>query len=142
MDPAFLSLKQIIEQSFSRYIRVLPEAMVLPPNHKTTSIQATLSSFHPARTRYQNKKPICRSLDAVHSIKNKRFCASCSFKNSCTPQIGLELNVEGVPLKLMLSYTSMRNFLIFNAKRTTNETPIRITVRNRKTWGELIFSAS
>lgn len=139
--PTFSSLKEIIERSFSRYIRVLPQGLLLPYNQNmVTKIKVNISTYHPARTRYENKKPICRSLDAVKSLKDKKTCALCETKNSCTMQICLEILYENIPLKLMLAYTSMSKFLIFNAKERINKKSIvQISVINRGKWGELVF---
>ncbi len=146
MNTDLFSLKQIIERSFSRYIKVLPNGFQLP--HEPTIyniLNVSLSHYHPARTFYQNKKPFCRSLDGIKSLKNNKKCVSCVLQNRCTPQICIELLYQDIPLKLLIAYTSMRKFLKFisktNIQRLKNDVFI-ISVINRGKWGELHFSCS
>jgi len=136
-------LKKIIEKSFSRYITILPEGFKLPYENKIyKALTVEFSSFHPVRTFYEKRKPTCRSIDGITSVKDKKPCASCILKKHCVSQICLEIIYQSIPLKLLLSYTSMRKFLLFiNNKNieSLKKSNFTITVINRGKWGELKF---
>lgn len=144
MNDKLSSLKEILELSFSRYITVLNTGFKLPYNDSQIfpALTVSLSSFSSARTLYQNKKPVCRSLDAQKSIKDNKSCLVCLLKNQCTPQIYLELLYDGIPLKLVLAFTSLKNFIYFlntfNSKLETNLV-FTMSVINRGSWGEIKF---
>ncbi len=146
MNPGkLLSLREVLERSYSRYVQVLPSGLRMPRGDIETDIVAEVVTFHPARTRYEDRKPICRSLDGVTSLDKSCSCISCLLRNRCTPQICLELRYNSIPIRILLSYTSMKNFLnvslTLHAKQKSLESEtIRIQVRNRGRWGELVFS--
>jgi hypothetical protein len=141
------ALKAILEKSFSRYIRVLPEGFLLPRDNQIFSyLTVQLSSYYSSRTLYQNKKPVCRSLDGVSSVKGKKNCSSCPTNPQCTPQICVEFVYQGIPLKLLLAYTSMRKFIEFVSrwKLSPNQeikNLMTLTVLNRGKWGEVHFTS-
>ena len=141
------TIRELLGRSFSRYITVKPCGLELRPGKIIQSISATILAFRPARTLYQNKKPKCRSLDGIQSLTEGRACASCLLRKACTPQICLEILHEGIPFRLILSYTSARNFLTFISLLRKKEQPVEgsgiiITVRDRGRWGELCFSST
>ena len=141
------TMRELLGRSFSRYITVKPCGLELRPGKIIQSISATILAFRPARTLYQNKKPKCRSLDGIQSLTEGRACASCLLRKACTPQICLEILHEGIPFRLILSYTSARNFLTFISLLRKKEQPVEgsgiiITVRDRGRWGELCFSST
>jgi hypothetical protein len=139
------SLKEILEFSFSRYIKVLPQGFQLPHESQIyPSLTVSLSLFHPVRTLYQNHKPLCRSLDAIKPLKKNSLCCHCLFKSKCTPQICLELLYQEIPLKLLLSYTSKKNFIVFlrvfNPQcEIKDHHTFKMNILNRGKWGEVQF---
>lgn len=140
------TVREILGRSFSRYLTVKPCGLELRPGKILQSISAHLLTFRPARTLYRNRKPVCRSLDGIQSLTEGRACSSCLLRKACTPQIYLELLYESVPFKLMLSYTSARNFLTFLSTLRQKKEPVEgsvvlITVRDRGRWGEVCFSS-
>ena len=110
MNPARSTLKDLFASSFARYLSVHPTGLRFPHGRLCSSVEATVHQCRPARTRYRNKTPVCRSLDGITSIKEKHDCASCPDRKDCTAQIYLELTIEDVPYRLLLAYTSARNF--------------------------------
>ena len=92
----------------------------------------------------ENRRPICRSLDGIHSIKDHASCTSCADRKDCTAQIYLELLVDGVPYRLLLAYSSARNFMQFASRlrqrgQEVENAEVIISVRDRGRWGELRF---
>lgn len=145
MSPDFATLRELVAKSFSRYVTVLPTGLKLPHHQVVPSLTAQILRWSPARTLYQNKKPICRSLDGIASLKEKRPCASCLFRKTCTPQIYLELIADHVPLSLLLAYTSARNFLSFASRlkekgESIDNASVVLTVLDRGRWGEVTFA--
>lgn len=146
MTQNFSTLKDLIAKSFSRYINVRPGGFEFGYNKTTVpNLSAIITSSHPARTLYQNKKPVCRSLDGMRSTQQDRSCATCTDRRNCTPQIYIELVYNEIPLSLMLAYTSARNFLHFASviKQRGDDIeniPVCMTVRDRGRWGEVCFS--
>ena len=138
------TLQEILAKSFSRYLTVLPSGLQLPHNKIVPSLEVKILKFSPARTLYQDKKPVCRSLDGIRSLKEHITCASCPLRKTCTPQVYLNLLSDGIPLTLLLAYTSARNFLLFAGKLQSQGLPIEktavlLTVRDRGRWGEVNF---
>ena len=141
------TIREVFARSFSRYLKV-STAGFQPPHAEQPlpAISAIILTFRPARTYYQNRKPICRSLDGVQALTENRTCASCLFRKSCTPQICLEILYEGIPLRLMLAYTSARNFMLFVSKQIKAGTPlegspVKLSVLDRGRWGEICFAS-
>ena len=136
--------QDLFAATFARYLSVRPSGIQMPYGEIRSTLQATLLSFHPARTLYQNHHPVCRSLDAVRSISENRQCASCNLRQSCTPQIFLELLHDHVPYRLLIAYSSARNFLVFVSRLRSSGVPVEnaeilLSVRDRGRWGELHF---
>ena len=146
MNTARSTLNDLFASSFARYLSVHPTGLRFPHGRLCTSVEATVHKCRPARTLYRKKKPVCRSLDGITSIKDENDCASCPDRKDCTAQIYLELTIEDVPYRLLLAYTSARNFMQF-ASRIGRQgldlvnTRILISVRDRGRWGELCFIA-
>jgi len=140
------TLNDLFASSFARYLSVHPTGLRFPHGRLRSSVEATVRKCRPARTLYRNKKPVCRSLDGIASIKEHNDCAACTDRKDCTAQIYLELTIEDVPYRLLLAYTSARNFMQF-ASRIGKQgldlanTRILISVRDRGRWGELCFIA-
>lgn len=144
MDAAQNTLQYLFASSFARYIRVLPTGFQIHSGKILSSLSATILTFRPARTLYQNKKPTCRSLDGIQSLREGRACASCLMRKTCTPQVYLELLSDRVPLRLLLAYTSARNFMLWLSRQREQGLPVEnsnvvISIRDRGRWGEIRF---
>lgn len=136
--------RDVVYRSFCRYLRVTPSGFQLPSDDILQSLPVQLLCFHHARTLYKDKKPTCRSLDGIQSLTEGRSCASCLLRKNCTPQISLEFLYDHMPFRLILSYTSARNFLSFLSSLRQNGQPLEnasvlIFVRDRGRWGEVCF---
>jgi hypothetical protein len=139
-------LRAVIAQSLIRYATITPKGILLP--HAAipyNPLDVAIITYGPARTRYLNRRPLCRSLDGLRSIDNRTLCATCHDSRSCTPQIALDISYRRLPFRLLLAFTSAKNFLA--ALKTINpsagniqDAPISITVTNRGHWGEANFS--
>ncbi len=145
MNTDFFTMRELVSRAFARYLRVLPSGFQLSSNNIVPSLSAKVIASRPARTLYKNRKPVCRSLDGIHALSINKSCAACLSRKTCTPQICLEIIHQGVPWRLILAYTSARNFLLFDStlKKTgiiLEDSTIRIAVRDRGRWGEVYFS--
>jgi hypothetical protein len=139
-------LREIIASVCSRYALLTPKGIVLPSaSNPYNPLSVSLVTYKPARTRYVNKKPVCRSLNGIHSLTDKTACISCDYRRTCTPQIALEIQYRTVPFRIMLAYTSAKNFLTFlrtlhpDSRRIENAS-VEISVIDRGKWGEAKFS--
>ena len=144
MNPARSTLNDLFASSFARYLSVQPLGLRFPHGLLRPSVSATLLTCSPARTLCQNRKPICRSLDGIRSIKEELSCTSCADRKACTAQIYLELLIDGVPYRLLLAYTSARNFMQFVSRlrqqgQDVENAEVIISVRDRGRWGEVRF---
>lgn len=140
-NPALLDL---FSDAFARYLCVRPTGIKMPHGPILTTLHARLLSCSPARTLYENKLPACRSLDAINSLTENRACAPCPLRNNCTPQIYLTLLHDNLPYRLLLAYSSARNFMLFSSSLRQLGQPVQnadviISVRDRGRWGELRF---
>jgi len=140
-------LREILHRALVRYLKVtsrgfwIDDGVDLP----RPSIEARILGFGGARTLYRERKPVCRSLDGVASVTDTdKACAKCKARESCTPQVRLDLIVEQRALRCLLAFTSARNFLEHEARLRRDgvgleQTLHEITVVNRGSWGELRF---
>lgn len=141
-DP--LSLKEILTRVLPTYVRVLPAGIELPSGEVVARLEAKILAWGFARTLYERRQPTCRSLDGIRPLKRNRVCASCAQRSACTPQIRLDLLHASGVYRLLLAYTSMRNFLLFlNHIPTTvgngEGMEIVLDVVDRGKWGEVRF---
>jgi hypothetical protein len=139
------TLEELITKTFSHYLRVLPQGFEIYPNYAEEEITVKLLHYSPARTLYENKKPVCRSLNGISDLENKSECASCQKRIKCISQIYLEIEREGRSWRLMLSYTSAKNFMSFcsllrQKKESILDIKLRLRVLDRGRWGEIRFS--
>jgi len=141
--------REILHQILAHYLSVEPRGFVLERGEKPRPlVLARILGSGGARTLYRDRRPLCRSLDAVQSITHRgRRCENCAFKPQCTPQIRLDLSVESRPYRLLLAHTSASNFLAYDAElrrqRIVPEKALhRIEVVDRGSWGELRFRCS
>lgn len=140
-------LRLILHRALVRYLTLRPKGFLLeegkPP---VPTIQARLLAYGGARTLYRDRRPTCRSLDGVHSVTHQgRGCAPCEMRHACTPQVRLDLVVEGMAYRLLLAHTSARQFLAYDAelrdrKIQFDKTLHRLEVVDRGSWGEVRFS--
>ncbi len=145
MNTDFFTMRELVARAFAHYLRVLPSGFQLSSDNIVPSLSAKIIASRPARTLYKNRKPVCRSLDGIHALSTNKNCAACLSRKICTPQICLEIIYQGVPWRLILAYTSARNFLLFDSTLkkkgiALEDSTIRIAVRDRGRWGEVYFS--
>jgi hypothetical protein len=83
------------------------------------SMNCRILNYGAARTLYRARRPICRSLDAVTAIREpNKQCQQCLDQKHCTPQVRLDLLFENRPYRLLLAYTSDKNFLLYTGELT------------------------
>jgi hypothetical protein len=139
-------LREIIASVCSRYALLTPKGIVLPSSTTPYNpLPATVVTYKPARTRYVNKKPVCRSLNGIQSLNDSAPCVSCDYRRTCTPQIALEIQYRIIPYRIMLAYTSAKNFFVFlrtlySSHNHIENALVEISVIDRGNWGEAIFT--
>jgi len=146
--PDLQPLREILQQARRRYLTVRPHGFELNPGERLRPVLAArILAFGSARTLYQDRKPLCRSLDGIEPTapKARRRCAECALRARCTSQVRLDLLADTQPWRLLLSHTSARNFLLYEAQLRERGIELyeglhRITVINRGSWGELRFT--
>lgn len=144
MTEPLSTMRELFARSYCRYVKVTPQGLEIAPGKVLPSLTATVLTFRPARTLYQNRQPVCRSLDGLQSVTTRRDCAPCLQRRSCTPQLCLDLLQQNLPLRLILAYTSARNFMQLVAQcqkrqQPVEDTEILLCVLDRGRWGELSF---
>ncbi len=139
-------LRDIVQRMMARYITVRPLGIDLGNNRKLIpALNCRILDYGAARTLYRNRRPVCRSLDAVKAIQDaNKLCQQCVDRNNCTGQVRLDLLFENCPYRLLLAYTSAKNFLLYTGKLAEKKieiqtTDTKIVVVNRGSWGELRF---
>jgi len=145
--PDIQPLREILQRAQRRYLTVRPRGFELKTGTPLQPvIDARILDFGGARTLYQNRKPLCRSLDGIRPItENTHTCAECRVRDRCTPQLRLDLFADTQPFRLLLAHTSAKNFLLYETQLHQRGLPLnehlhRIIVINRGSWGELRFS--
>ena len=139
-------LRQIMTQTYARYATITPLGIVLPAGPTPYNpLPVTIIAHRPARTLYVNRHPLCRSLNGINSVNGRKRCICCEDKQSCTPQISLEILYRSVPFRIMLAYTSAKNFISFRKtfqapQRYVDEAFVEISVIDRGRWGEACFA--
>ena len=137
---------QILARTTARYLTVRPHGIVVPSEGMHREISVQILDHGAARTRYQNRKPRCRSLDAIRAIDDpKRLCTLCDQRTKCTPQVRINLVFRAMPYRILLAYTSAKNFLFYATEihQRGLELPKVVTsirILNRGSWGELRFA--
>lgn len=139
-------LRDIVQRMLARYVTVRPLGIDLGNNRKLIpALDCRILDYGAARTLYQNRRPVCRSLDALKAIgDSKKNCQHCMDRDHCTSQVRLDLLFENCPYRLLIAYTSAKNFLIYTGKLVEKKLEIqsidtKIVVVNRGSWGELRF---
>jgi hypothetical protein len=139
------TLNQIRAQSSARYATITPAGVILPQTTLPYNpFTVNLVTYGPARTRYLNKRPLCRSLNGTTSANTGQSCNRCDNTRSCTPQIALDVMYNKIPFRFMLAFTSANNFLALSRILLIKKIPlqgalINITIINRGKWGEASF---
>lgn len=144
-SPSTDPLRELLHHMTARYIRVLPDGLDVEgqlPLKK--SIEAAILAYGGARTLYHAKHPVCRSLDGVRAVKDTdKTCADCYDRKYCTPQVRVDLMFDGLPYRLLLAFTSGKNFLLYagvsSRAKILARTLTLIRVTHRGSWGELTF---
>ena len=143
-DPS--PLRALLHHALHRYLTVTSQGFLLQGEPRpVATVQARILGFGGARTLYRNRKPYCRSLDGLVSINlADRRCTSCPDVNACTPQVRVDLIIDKHAYRLLLAFTSARNFLEHVGRlRREGIDPLsadhQIVVTPRGSWGELRF---
>jgi hypothetical protein len=148
MTPSDLQpLRAILQQARRRYLTVRPHGFELHPGERLRPVlEVRILSFGSARTLYQDRKPLCRSLDGIQpTTAGHRSCAECALRPRCTSQVRLDLLADTQPFRLLLAHTSAKNFLLYETQLRERGAALydglhRMTVINRGSWGELRFA--
>jgi len=139
-------VREIIASAAARYARITPKGIRLPcAGNDYNPIDVALITYKPARTRYVNRHPLCRSLNGINALDTNVRCATCRDRTTCTPQIALDFSYRNVPFRLMLAYTAAKNFMAFTRTlrpphNTIDDASVRISVIDRGRWGEPNFT--
>jgi hypothetical protein len=138
--------RDILARTSARYLRVRPDGIEIAPRHEPRpTLIADLFDHSPARTCYQNRRPVCRSLDGVQALGNPALrCRHCELRSQCTPQVRLSLAVDDTPYQLLLAFTSARNFIAYHAQLQKTghdlaDVRTRLVIVDHGTWGEVRF---
>jgi len=139
-------LRDIVQRMMARYMTVRPLGIDLGNSRKLiAALNCRVLDYGAARTLYQQRRPICRSLDAVKALSDsKKLCQQCVDRKHCTGQVRLDLLFENCPYRLLLAFTSAKNFLLYTGKLVEKKieiqtTDTKILVVNRGSWGEVRF---
>ncbi len=142
-------LRDILNRTTVCYMTIRPLGIDLGNKRKLLpALDCRILNFNAAKTLYLERRPVCRSLDAVKACgKTDKNCQPCPDRHRCTDQIRLELLFENRPYSLLIAYTSAKNFLIYISKIAVQKIEIdtidtKLIVVNRGSWGELRFCRS
>lgn len=139
-------LRELLHKVVFRYLDVTPSGLAEGPDATPlVQIEAQIVQHGPARTLYKRRRPACRSLNGIAALSSlDKVCASCPDRPRCTPQICLDLLHQSAPCRLLLAFTSAKNFLLYDARlrsagMSVEDVLTRVRVVNRGSWGELRF---
>lgn len=139
-------LRDLLHRALARYLTVTPRGFVLDGGAQPLPrLAVRILGFGGARTHYQQRKPVCRSLDGVVAVTDStRRCDRCPQLDSCTPQVRVDLVVESRPHRLLLAFTSAKNFLAYVGQLDVRQVAVDATrheliVVPRRGWGEVQF---
>lgn len=148
-DHAAEIYRSILHRTTAQYLTVRPAGIEVEPDRPLLRrLVVRLIGHGAARTLYRSGRPACRSLDGIASITSVgQRCACCISRDECTPQVRVELVLEGRSYRLLLAYTSGRNFLTYithllRQRRDFRDRDTVIHVVSRGTWGELRFQSA
>ncbi len=143
-DP--MPLRAILHAAIARYLTVTERGLILVDRAEPVpSVVVRILAHVGARTLYRSRRPSCRSLDGVRSITSSdKLCATCPQLAECTPQVRVDIVLDQTPYRLLLAFTSARNFLAHVGRLEAvgvqfDRVQHRIDVIPRRGWGELRF---
>jgi len=139
-------LRAILHRAIAKYLCVTPRGACLHGHvDPVPQFVARILGHGAARTLYRKRRPVCRSLDGVAAVADRgKTCGNCPEHGECTPQVRVDLIVEGRPYRLLLAFTSATNFLAHVERLACRRIPVdstqhQIDVIPQKGWGELRF---
>ena len=139
-------LRDLLHRALARYLTVTPCGFVLDGCvEPVPRLVVRILDNGGARTLYQQRKPVCRSLDgAVAVTDSTKHCNRCPQLDSCTPQVRVDLVVDGRPHRLLLAFTSAKNFLAYVGRLEVLRVAVdavrhELLVVPRRGWGEIQF---
>lgn len=139
-------LRDLLHRALARYLTVTPRGFVLDGRVESKPrLVVRILGYGGARTLYRQRKPVCRSLDGVAAVNDpEKVCDRCPQADSCTPQVRVDLVVEGRPHRLLLAFTSAKNFLAYVGRLEVQRVAIddvrhELLVIPRRGWGEVQF---
>ncbi len=140
-------VRDILARMLARYMTIRPYGIEVEKGRKhLPCLKCRILNHGAARTLYRGRRPLCRSLDAVKALREPdKLCQQCPDRNECTPQVRIDLLFESRPYRLLLAYTSAKNFLLYSGDLSVKKLELctvrtKICVVNRGSWGELRFS--
>jgi len=139
-------LRDLLHRALARYLTVTPRGFVLDgATAPVPRLPVRILGYGGARTLYQQRKPACRSLDGVAAVTDStKRCDRCPQLDSCTPQVRVDLVIEGRPHRLLLAFTSAKNFLAYVGRLEVQRVALdtighELLVVPRRGWGEVQF---
>jgi len=139
-------LRALLHRALARYLTVTPRGFLLDDRcEPQPRLVVRILGYGGARTLYQKRRPVCRSLDGVVAVTDPtRHCEQCESVNSCTPQVRIDLLVKSKPHRLLLAFTSAKNFLTYVSKLDAARVRVdtiqhELVVVPRSGWGEIQF---
>ena len=139
-------LRDLLHRALARYLTVTSRGFVLDGcAQPVPRLVVRMLGYGGARTLYQLRKPVCRSLDGVVAVtESGKRCDLCPQADACTPQVRVDLVIEGRPHRLLLAFTSAKNFLAYvgtlDAQRVAvDAVQHELIVVPRRAWGEVQF---
>jgi hypothetical protein len=143
-DP--LPLRALLHRALARYLTVTSQGFLIDGRAEPEKrIVVRMLAYGGARTLYQQRKPVCRSLDGIVAVTDPtKHCDPCPKADSCTPQVRLDLVVHGKPHRLLLAFTSAKNFLAYVGRLEVQKVAVdalqhELVVIPRRGWGEVLF---
>jgi hypothetical protein len=139
-------LRDLLHRALARYLTVTVRGFAIGERSEPVPrLVVRILGYGGARTLYQQRKPVCRSLDGVVAVTDStKCCESCPKLDSCTPQVRVDLVVEGRPHRLLLAFTSAKNFLAYVGQLEVRRVAVdavrhELLVVPRRGWGEVQF---
>ncbi len=141
-------LAEILRRETMRWLSVKPQGFQLEPGRIVPVVRTRLVRYGAARTLYQQRRPICRSLDGVTSSQPPgQRCASCPKRDRCTAQIRLDLDIDRRPYCILLARTSANNFIahathLERRGLSVHDAVHLLRVRRHGSWNEVCFGVA
>ncbi|MDP2643719.1 MAG: hypothetical protein U1D67_07620 [Dehalococcoidia bacterium] len=92
-------LRDILHRMTARYMTIRPLGIDPGSGRKLIpALNCRVLNYAAARTLYQQRRPVCRSLDAVKALgRSKKDRQQCLDQKQCTGQVRLDLLFENRP---------------------------------------------